>query len=127
MKTRIGFVSNSSSSSFVLITSKAKHEYILSTMKRFDRKVIDYMATVPFVFLGKEVVQFKCVIHSDCGDIHDCMGANIFEEDGNGNAEMFGKNMPYDEVYDAVESAVDDYKNHFAEGDEDCIINEEDF
>lgn len=40
MKTRLGFVSNSSSSSFVMLTSKENHEKVLATFTPEERELL---------------------------------------------------------------------------------------
>ena len=58
MKTRNGFVSNSSTSSFVLIMTKERYEESIKDYKKEEKKVIDSMASKS-KFLGRDIVTFK--------------------------------------------------------------------
>ena len=55
MKIRTGFVSNSSSSSFIIITSKENHERVLKDLHPFYQEVIKIMS-VEKNFFGKDMV-----------------------------------------------------------------------
>lgn len=55
MKIRMGFVSNSSSSSFVVLTTKENHERVLAKMSEQQRGIIEQMISKT-KFLGKEMV-----------------------------------------------------------------------
>jgi hypothetical protein len=59
---RLGFVSNSSSSSFVLITSKENHDKVYNELHPYCQAVIDNMFKHEYCFtnnfMGKEVVIF---------------------------------------------------------------------
>ena len=55
MKIRMGFVSNSSSSSFVIITTKENHERVLSAMTEQQREVIGQIV-VSKKFLDRDIV-----------------------------------------------------------------------
>jgi hypothetical protein len=55
MKTRIGFVSNSSSSSYLLIVPKEAHEQVCSTFDEKEIEVLDYVSKSVMV-LGQEAV-----------------------------------------------------------------------
>lgn len=64
MKIRQGFVSNSSSSSFVLFVEKKTHEEVLSKMNKIEQGVIrqleqgiDKFNDIEFIILGEHIVQ----------------------------------------------------------------------
>lgn len=59
MKIRIGFVSNSSSSSYICMTSKENHEKVLATFTEADRDAFEVFAKAALteqVFLGVPIV-----------------------------------------------------------------------
>lgn len=56
MKIRQGFVSNSSSSSYVVVLGRAQYDEILRDMTGFERHVISSLEPVPQTFLEQEVV-----------------------------------------------------------------------
>ena len=57
MKVRSGFVSNSSSSSFVLVTSVENHERVLSELTEYEQAVAEAMAVRrEHTLFGKKVV-----------------------------------------------------------------------
>lgn len=55
MKIRCGFISNSSSSSFILITTKENHEKTLEKLDNYAKAVINSIASESKVF-GKNLV-----------------------------------------------------------------------
>jgi len=64
MKVRSGFVSNSSSSSFVLVTSVENHERVLGELTEYERAVAEAMAVKETQTLfGKKIV----VVEEYCG------------------------------------------------------------
>jgi len=56
MKIRNGFVSNSSTSSFVLIMSKASFEESFAKMDDYQKEVIDQLGYSEDKFLGNDIV-----------------------------------------------------------------------
>jgi hypothetical protein len=56
MKTRSGFVSNSSSSSFVIIAPEEAYKKVFSEMTEYERAVMDCVDKHPESFFGKSVV-----------------------------------------------------------------------
>jgi len=57
MKTRNGFVSNSSSSSFVIVTSKENHERAMKALHPYVQDVVNQVIKYE-KFLGQDVVYF---------------------------------------------------------------------
>ena len=55
MKMRMGFVSNSSSSSYIVLLTKEKFDGILETLTDFQKKVINLLA-VPAHCFGQDMV-----------------------------------------------------------------------
>jgi len=58
MKVRIGFVSNSSSSSFLLLTTKENYQRAISESSEFDAEVAQTMVK-EVTFLGRTMVYFE--------------------------------------------------------------------
>jgi hypothetical protein len=61
MKIRQGFVSNSSSSNFVIVTDKENHQYTLRSLPEFVRAVVDSLEGKKVKFLGKDCFVFSVV------------------------------------------------------------------
>ena len=59
MKFRKGFVSNSSSSSFVLVITKSAHERIMSRLHDYVKAVIEEMEPKEDIFMGSDVLAFS--------------------------------------------------------------------
>lgn len=55
MKVRAGFVSNSSSSSFLFMTTKEIHDMVFQDLNDYEKKIIEEITDIG-EFLGKEVV-----------------------------------------------------------------------
>jgi hypothetical protein len=60
MKYRNGFVSNSSSSSFVVVVAKETADKVLGGMDKYDQSVINFIRKDQ-TFLGKNVSVFTCM------------------------------------------------------------------
>jgi len=58
MKTRNGFVSNSSSSSFIVMTSKENYDKVLAGSDSYIRAMMKGMSVSEHKFLGRDVVSF---------------------------------------------------------------------
>lgn len=56
MKTRNGFVSNSSTSSFVVVTTKTSHETALSKMPKCAKKIIKQIMNIHTECFGQKIV-----------------------------------------------------------------------
>jgi len=77
MKIRTGFVSNSSSSSFIAIVSKEVHDRILDEYNELDRLMINYILDKPFPLSGKMFVSFDTIIGGDAGNDFDDIFSDI--------------------------------------------------
>lgn len=66
MKTRVGFVSNSSTSSFVIVTSVENHERILQQCTEYEKAVIKAMTmTREHKLFGRDIVFMEEFTSSD--------------------------------------------------------------
>ena len=59
MKVRNGFVSNSSSSSFVMAFSERVHDELLKELDAIQRRIMDVMCAGPHNFLGNKVYVYS--------------------------------------------------------------------
>jgi len=94
MKTRNGFISNSSSSSFVLIVGKTVYDNEFKNLPPFEKDLISYASKTVDID-GKEVV----VIEGCYGD-----GGNTFD-----NYDIGDGNTNYKKDSDIAEEETDDY------------------
>jgi len=76
MKIRKGFVSNSSSSSFVLYATKENYDKMMQELNAFERDVAEHMKTSEEKFMGIDVVSF-----SDFSDMGGNCSLDNFESD----------------------------------------------
>lgn len=58
MKIRSGFVSNSSSSSFVIVAPTAAVEKVVSSLTPYEKAIVDYLVTGRKTFMGQPVTIF---------------------------------------------------------------------
>ena len=78
MKIRNGFVSNSSSSSFVMLVTKEAHEKALKELTAYQKAVIDKITYEETLF-GREAVSFS-QWHSNGGSCWEYMELDVNEE-----------------------------------------------
>ena len=111
MKLRLGFVSNSSSSSFTTITTKANHDKAIEALGPYVEAVVNAVGGWT-TFDGKEV--FLSSILSGNIDTFESMTID-FEED------EIPEEYEYPiEAYDAYVEEVEKYKD-------ECLTNQENF
>ena len=100
MKTRIGFVSNSSSTSFIILTTQRRHDEAVAKLNEAMQKTLEQIKPLKRVrFLGTDLVQVTaCEGNSnwissgnwtDSGDIWDVVEA-YKEALGNGGDVFIG-------------------------------------
>ena len=97
MKTRLGFVSNSSSSSFVIVIEKEAYERKLAEVHPYVRAVVKAMEKKKDTFMGHDVVVI--------GTWSDAAGGSNFEEldvkyDGGILYDDYGDEMRPHEAYE---------------------------
>ena len=94
MKTRAGFVSNSSSSSFVLVTTKENHERALAELPPIVRLVVNSIAS-EVKFLGRECIATGYLSVMDYSPWED----TDIDYDGERPQSKYGGEMGYGEMY----------------------------
>lgn len=127
MKTRTGFVSNSSSSSFILITSKANHERAMAQLDSWERKIVESTGIENFELEGVKVIKFYSYNEHECSTVFDIMENELpnFEEyPGENPCSIFSKEFESEEAAAAaIEKALWDYREETEKGV--CITHEE--
>lgn len=102
MKVRNGFVSNSSSSSFVIAVKKEVHEEVLKQLTEYDKDIIEQMAEKDTIF-GTDVYTIGALdVHGDCYSFGDL---DMNEETKDGESES-----PWDAL-DRYENLVQQNEN----------------
>ena len=71
MKVRNGFVSNSSSSSFILVTSKENHETALGGLAPDEQTFIKAIKSKQFSLFGKDAVSIRHYKSDDYSDLSE--------------------------------------------------------
>jgi len=99
MKIRTGFVSNSSSSSFVIVISKEVHDKILDEYNEIDRLMINHILDKPFPLSGKRFVSLNTIIGGDNGDNFE----EIFDDIKEDLLEKAKETLPEWELDDFVD------------------------
>lgn len=93
MKTRLGFVSNSSSSSFLLITTKDKYELALEKMEpdnaTFVRKIVGFSK------MGNTEL---AIVHVEYGDVS---ANHLYQTKGLDNSPQRFRTGPKEDKYEA--------------------------
>lgn len=117
MKIRNGFVSNSSSSSFIMITKKEHFEAVLEEL---DKIQVDFLRSIVLSnnFNGMDLVSFYTIM-SDGYSTTDEFMDTIDEEDLEKYEEIL------DLAYGAVGDLIKAIENKF--GENTCIYFSEDF
>jgi hypothetical protein len=103
MKIRDGFVSNSSSSSFLLLTTVENYERAKANLTKFQLAVAEKMKTEVKVF-GRDMVSFETWTNQGCSWTEDFWVEGDFDEDEDvydafDVFEMEVKKGPKDEYY----------------------------
>ena len=96
MKIRNGFVSNSSSSSFLLLTTVENYERAKATLTKFQQAVAEQMKSEVKVF-GRDMVSFETWHNQGASWTEDFWVEGDFDEDESQDT--------YD-AFDALETAV---------------------
>jgi hypothetical protein len=120
MKTRLGFVSNSSSSSFTLVTSKTNHDKVLASMADRERMALEIFGQFQE---GKTLFGIPIVVMSymsgNYGDyVYDnCHEDERWEEFSEGDRDAMS------EIWEVVEK----YQEEVQKDEGDCFSHSDDF
>jgi len=103
MKMRCGFVSNSSSSSFLLITTQKTFDEVISTFEGEEKKFILSILPekVSFNLDDKKYIQFCSIIYSE----------NMADAAYNISQDI---NDRYDDIFDDFKNRFNKYKNSYS-------------
>jgi len=94
MKVRSGFVSNSSSSSFFLITSLRNHEKVISNFTEYEKAVIDQIVTkYDRKLFGIEIVVGE-EFNGDWNTIEEMHLPESFKEDDSDSRHVAWEKIP---------------------------------
>ena len=107
MKIRTGFVSNSSSSSFVITTTKKAYDRFLSTASEYEKAVLNALESDTAKLDGVDVVSFSC--YSDCGGggTFDSINENVDpEEYGIVTSEDENDNMEAYNIFERFQASL---------------------
>lgn len=92
MKIRQGFVSNSSSSSFVIMTTKENHDKIMEKLTPFEKAVVEALGVTEEKFNGVDVVLSGYMNIMDSGGPWDYLDVDGNDENKDFDlGEAYGK------------------------------------
>jgi len=112
MKIRNGFVSNSSSSSFMILTSVENHEKIMKNMHPYIAAVLKRLGGRRGKLFGKDVISFTYISGNDDSFSYDPV---VFDGEKPEGEDDDGKMSPY-EAWDMYKKEVmKDKENVFTE------------
>ena len=104
MKIRNGFVSNSSSSSFVLLVSKEVHDKAMEKLSPYQKAVINSISDKGF-FLNKEIIYIGDLSVQDYSDtFEESLELEDYEEGSDPNEEdgAYEAYMKYEEIINEI-------------------------
>jgi len=107
MKIRQGFVSNSSSSSFVFVTTVENHNRVMATMSGDVKTFLDNFPFEKGKFFGKDVVMFGDV----CGNGED---GTLYWTMEDVRRETLVK-------WDSIEDVMDNYQKEAEKNKDECF------
>ena len=113
MKIRSGFVSNSSTSSFVVVIKKEHHEKVMEAIQPYIKACIEALSPVAKKFNGQDLISFGTMT---------TMGGTQWEEIDVEFEGDIGNLDPEDAKYESVDDYIEKAKELF--GQEAILISE---
>lgn len=126
MKIKFGFVSNSSTSSYIVITSKDNHNKVLQQLNKYDRLIFDIFARVANLEnikkFNTEIVVLQWAT-GNCGTLDEVdivkiceyhnIDTSIIDEDRDNAADL---------IKDSYESVLNEYVQMIKKDSENCYF-----
>lgn len=116
MKVRQGFVSNSSSSSFVIFASKEVFDAVLADLNDLQKKVANLFISESETFLGREVMSYSYCSGNNGDYYYEQVEEVVNSQDENGDDENESLDEMVDFAFDEFEKLIEGKAKEMGEG-----------